>query len=218
MKKQLIILLSLSILFFSCQKDDINVTLNQSGTIDVKVIDNNNKGIEGAEVRIGYSSYSNLIFEGETNSSGVCKTGKLLQGTYICYAETSYNKVTYSDSKTVQIIAGENKAVEINPLLNSGTALITLRPYYGSINVSNLNVALMPYNDYYDISIDKIEALAHFIGKTNTNGTVQITDVPTSIDYRVLVYDNNKLYYSYNNSFYARRGETSNVYVEIYTY
>jgi len=217
MKKQLIALLSLPFLFFSCEKDDINVTLNQSGTINVKVIDNDNKGIDGAMVTISYSSYSDAAYEGKTNSSGICKTDKLLQGIYDCYAQVTYNNVPYYDSKSVQVIAGENKTVEINPISNAGTAIINVRPYYGSINVAGLNVALIPY--YQNIeSIEKIKGMAHFIGKTNSNGTVQITDIPASVEYRVYVYDDNTVYRNYNGYFYIRKGHISEFTVEIYTY
>jgi hypothetical protein len=201
------------ILLISCIKepDSLNVSINQSGTVSVKVVDANKNIFKGAQVSI-YSSTpaDQRIYFDSTDVSGECKIGKILQGQYKCYVSATNDKKTYTYSEYFQIIAGDDKTVEINPFQNIGTISIKILDYQ-SAPVANVNVALIPHPNYSneDYPFNTLIKEAHFVSKTDAEGWVRIEGVPVDKEYSVLAYfDSNK--YSYpkvNNYAYSNRFE-----------
>lgn len=211
MKKLFLFALLSVFLFSSCEKDpdEITVTINESGALNVKVIDNDKNNIENANINIYSTDYNaTLLYEGITNKDGIYSTGKLLQGNYYCYATAKKNGLTYSDSKTIQIIANETKNIEINPFSNSGSLSLTIRSYYDDSPISNVSVYLTSrkYDPWY---IEETMNLSIMRGKTDANGFIQFTDIPVdSYNYTVLAYNEATGYH--NSSYvYIYRGEGS---------
>ncbi|NDW08146.1 hypothetical protein [Dysgonomonas sp. 520] len=213
-----IILLLSSILFFSCEKDpdEITVTINQQGNLKIKVIDNDKKPVSDANVYVSYSTDYNL-YEGVSDKSGMCDVGKLLQGSYLCYATAEKNGVPYSVSEIVQIIAGSEKVLEMNPLANAGALTLYFYSYY-NINVGALNVALLPFSLGSQPSVDQIKSAAYFTGKTDKDGVVKFTEIPAERRYNVYAYtDEGLVYRVYDYSYvYAYKNTEQKYTLEVY--
>lgn len=214
MKKiNLFLILILCFVFVSCEKDEITVNLNQSGTVEVKTVGLNNEPLVDATVKIGDDNYP--LLEGKTDDKGIYKSEKLLQGHYTCYVQAVEGKVTYFDSKKVQIVTNENKKIELNPFANVGDIVVTLLDYYYSRPLNGtFNVALVPYN-IYPVSIEDIKSAAHFVLTTTSDGKVTFPKVPARITYQVFVFDSNRLYSTYYNLVYAVKGETRTSEIEV---
>ena len=123
MKKIFFAFLALSFLFVSCKEE--TVILNQSGSLTFKVVDPEGKPVADARIMLFFDDYyyDEIMFDEKTNASGLCATGKLLQGTYYCEVEVTIEGKYYYIEKMVQVIAGKDKKVELK---------------------------LIPYNNYYD--------------------------------------------------------------------
>jgi len=204
----------LCLFFASCKKDADNLTvlLNQSGTLSVKVTDNN-KGFPGAKVRI-YSANSEL-YSGSTDANGICNIGKILQGQYECYVSAKNDKKLYESIQYFQVIAGDDKTLVVNPFLNVGDIKLTIVQgyYYDDSPVPDVNVALIPHPHYANVEYnfqDLIEE-AYAIGKTNSEGVVELFNLPAAGDgynfnYSVLVYYNSDKYDYPYSSVYITKG------------
>lgn len=190
-----------SVFLFSCAKDDITVTLREDGHLTVKAVDGNNKPIQGATVSISYrapSGYIDRFSEGTTDANGYWDAGPLLQGTYYYSISAELNGVMYNDSAPFQIIAGARKNLEVNLFTSVGKVKIYTytRDYsYRTIPAAGINVLLLPYRKY--IENNSLSALinnAEFKQTTGTDGYAYFEDVPSSIDYAVVIYQNNVTY------------------------
>lgn len=222
-KLNLFIAVLLSVfLFSSCEKnpDELTITINQTGTLSVKVVDEDKKGVSNAEVAVNY--YGDKISEGLTDNDGY-HTEKLIQGFYTCYVSAVLGKATYTDSKRVQIIAGENKQIELDPSANSGKGFLKIfkggdYPDYEQIPVKNINVALVRSEDYNNLnSIDEYIAAAHFIEKTDAQGMVNILNIPANVNYRVILYnENGEMGYYGWYSVYVQRGGVFSETIQVY--
>ena len=197
-----------ALLFTACIQypDDVTVTINESGYINVKVVDNDNKAIEGAMVEIYWSS--NVILKGITDASGMYIPEKMLQGSYYCVVSYTKREIEYQERKEVQVIAGEYKTVTINPFANSGNLNIQLESPDGR-PVPELNVLILP-RDFYRTSIDECIAAAFFTGKVDSQKKISFVEIPTG-NYRAWIYDDDKkIYRTYDSDSYIQieRGKT----------
>jgi|AntRauTorckE6833_2_1112554.scaffolds.fasta_scaffold21095_3 hypothetical protein len=80
MQKLTLIFFFLAAALLSCEDNiEVNVTVNESGTIKVKS-ENAGSAIEGARVTIStaFEDQNRVIFEDSTNAFGQCDVGKLL--------------------------------------------------------------------------------------------------------------------------------------------
>ena len=170
----------------SCDKEK-NVILKQSGTLTFKVVDNEGKGIDNAKVFIGF--YDETIINDSTNASGVYKTEDLLEGVYDFSIEAKKpgGKAPYRYSRGAQVIAGENKTIEVNPFEYSSKVTITLRNGYDE-PLSSMNILICP--DMYANSLEEYKKSAYFTGKTNAQGVVLFNEVPYNY-YTVVYYSDN---------------------------
>lgn len=200
-------------LFISCAKepDSMTVFLNQSGTVSIKVVDNNKNAFKGAQVSI-YSSVpgDQRIYFDSTDVSGICNVGKILQGQYKYHVTAKKDKPVYSYSEYFQIIAGDDRILEVNPFKNTGKISIKIINSQ-MVPVGNVNIALIPHPNFSneDYIFNDLINEAHFTSKTNTDGWTQFEGIPVDREYSVLVYFDNKNY-SYpkgNNYAFANRYE-----------
>lgn len=201
------------VLFISCtmEPDNMTVFLNQSGTVSIKVVDNNKNAIKGAQVSI-YSSVpaDQRIYFDSTDVSGICNVGKIIQGQYKCYVNAKKGKPEYSNSEYFQIISGDDKILEVNPFQNVGKVSIKIINSQ-MVPVGNVNVALIPHPNFSneDYIFNELINEAHFTGITNTEGWAQFEGIPADKEYSALVYFDS-IKYSYpkvNNYAYANRYE-----------
>lgn len=218
MKKAIASLFILSLMISSCQEDELTVTINQTGHVNIKVVDNNKNPIENANVFFSYGSGAN-ISEGISDANGNY-VGKLLQGSYYCFSTVIKGNVTYiSEAKIVQAFAGESNSYEINPYSNIGNVSLTFRDYYGQTTIPGLNVALVEESVAYfeNIEIGNIAEKAQFIGKISNDKTVLFSDVPASQYYIIFIYDANKFYSSISqNSVRVYKNSTTTANITIY--
>ena len=207
--KKIFLFLVLAGFFISCEKhsDSIIVTINESGYVNVNVVDNDNKAIEGATVVI-YDG--RIIFEGVTDASGVYTPEKMLQGSYYCIVSFTKREIVYQDRKEIQVIAGETKTISINPFANSGNLNVQLESP-DELPIPELNVLIL-YRDFYRNSIDECIAEAIFKGRVDSQKKISFVEIPTGY-YVVGIYDDNKkVYRTYDTDSYIQieRGKTTN--------
>ncbi len=153
--RKLSFLLLMAVVMISCEENkDLNVNLNESGTLKIKVLDDAGKGISNAQVMVSNELGSGrVVFEDSTNSSGVCETGKLLQSEYYCRISAQMDKRVYREGEYTQVIAGEGKTIEAYPLANSGKITATVVDMAGD-PISNVNVALLPFDHEPDYTYE----------------------------------------------------------------
>jgi len=226
-KRILTFSLSISAVLFcfllaSCEKDPDNLTvlLNQSGTVSLKVTDGNQNGFQGAKVSI-YSSIpkGERIYYGSTDANGICTIGKVLQGQYGYYISAEKNNKIYQLDEYFQVIAGEDKIIEVNPFLNIGDAKIRIVKGYQEEPIADISVALIPHPRYSGVSYYFQELIeeAYAIGKTNSEGWVEFQDIPVGISYSVLSYFNSSTYYypAVNNYVYITKDWKQNYTIRV---
>ena len=201
------------LLLASCEKhpDELTVTLNQSGTVSVKVTDGN-QIIKEASVSI-YSTGESMerIYYGVTDANGMCHIGKVLQSQYGYSVSAKKDNKTYTIRGAFQVIAGEHKTITANPCSNVGNAKIKITNN-SSTPIVNINVALIPHSSYSNanFSFQALISEAYSVEKTNSEGWVEFQNMPAGQEYSVLVYYDN-LTYDYptsNNYMYISQGAT----------
>lgn len=199
MKSKLFILFALSLFFFSCQDNDLTVTLKQSGNLSVKITDNKSKALSNVKVKLysgdGSTSYS-MLDALTSGADGVVNFGELNYGSYTLVVDTpKVDGIKYLPMKTVQVISGSSKQVSINVQEYVGTLKIIFSKYsytdYSTTLYSGLNVLLVPYEDYtYSSTLDIYMQAAEFISKADATGTVNFK-IPSDRTYYVIIYDDN---------------------------
>jgi hypothetical protein len=223
MKSSIISLVLIALLFASCEKnpDNITVTLNQSGTLKVKVTDDSHNGVSKAKLSIYYRINDGFdrIFYDSTDASGILDVGKLLEGSYEYYLWVKKDNRIYNSHEYFQVIAGNEKTIEVNPFLNIGNVTVSI------VNVNNepitdVNVALIPHPKYSNVyyTFESLLKEAYFTGAVNSKGSVRIEKIPTEWEYSVLIYRSSTEYEypNYNNYVYAIREEERSFTIQAY--
>ncbi|MCF8370262.1 MAG: hypothetical protein K9H64_01485 [Bacteroidales bacterium] len=210
MKKLNYVFLFVAILLLSCEKGNENVTvlIDQSGYFNVKVVDLNQKGIEGIELKLYYEGAPGPLEVGETDASGNYDFGKLLQGYYEYEGLVEKNGMEYYIGGPIQIIAGDRKSVTSEPFLNIGELRITLVNNYQQA-LENVNVALIPHPAYSNYTFQQLLDDAYYIRSTNSEGLVNFLDVPAGDYYNYRSYSLMVYYDEFNYGF----PNSNNVYV-----
>ena len=200
----------------------MTVLLNQSGTVSVKIADDNQNGFKGAIVSI-YSSGSagGRIYFDSTDTRGICAVGKVLQGQYEYYISAKKDNKTYRLRECFQVIAGENKILDLNPFSNVGTIKVrVMNAYLETESIADVNVALIPHPNYnLNYSFQELIEEAYAIGKTNSEGWVEFQNMPVlDTDYSVLVYFDGGAYDypTYNNYVNATKNSTEKFTIKVH--
>jgi hypothetical protein len=200
----------------SCEKDPDNLTvvLNLSGTLSFKVTDNNLNRFKGAEVSIHSSDIEGgLLFRDSTDVNGMCSFGKVLQDQYKYYVVAEKDNKVYSIHESFQVIAGDDKIINVNPFSNVGDARIKILNY-NEEPIADVNVAIILHPDhssttyYFQDLIDK----AYGIGMTDSEGWVEFHDLPVD-HYNLLIYYGIDNYvYTINRDYLYMERDTKNTY------
>lgn len=148
MKNSVLSTVLIALLFVSCEKnpDNITVTLNQSGTLKVKVTDGSHNGVSKARLSVFSrinDDYGRVYYD-STDVSGNLDVGKLLEGPYEFSLWVKKDNRIYYSREYFQIIAGNEKIIEVNPFLNVGNITISLVKANNE-PLSGVNVALIPH-------------------------------------------------------------------------
>lgn len=225
--RKITLLMAISLVLFSCEKnpDNLTVVLDQSGTLNVHVKDNDN-AIDGATVAVSSSmSDSEIIYEDSTGVDGICNVGKILQGQYECYVSAKKGNKVYEERKNFQVIAGNDKSIEFNPFENAGDAMVYILDYWNEEPIEGVNVALIQGNGYRysnyidDDNFEHIIDNSVAIGKTDTEGKVEFLDLPSGMrsvmSYTVLVYHDKNNYDFYERDLYISKGAKSDFKVRV---
>ncbi len=218
--KKLSLLFIAAALFFSCNKqsDHLTVTLNQSGVLSVKVIDNNGNTFQGAKVSI-YSSIpeDERIYYDSTDVSGICDVGNVLQGQYKYFVTAEKDNKIYQISESFQLISTENKTLEINPFINVGDVSVRIVNSYYSTPVANVNVAIIPTMSYYGYgySFEDLFNEASSITQTDENGWCKFTEMPGG-RYIVMVYTDSSNYETISETIYITRDSNKEYTFRVY--
>lgn len=221
MKKYFLISATI-ILFGSCQKDEITVKLRTSGTLSVKVVDNNKQAMANEKVGLytyyssGTTTTSSLLDKIATNSNGEVNFGELAEGSYTLVVDTpKVNGVKYLPIKPIQVLSNINKSVTINVQEYTGTIKINLTNSNNN-PLANYNVILIPSEKYNSSdNVNTCISKAEFRSTSNSAGQATF-QVPSSRDFVIMVYDNAKT--NVDRSHYASvsKDETNTVSVQTY--
>lgn len=210
--KQLLIL-TLALISVSCEKElnDITVTINRSGALEIKVVDNDKQPVKGAEFQIYSNSTGYTVEDGVTDNSGQYKSGKLLQGSYYCNVSAVIENKKYQDNIAFQIMAGETRNIEINACLNVGNGIIELSEAKGH-QLPSLNISISPpipelsYGVGYGIfPLDDYIKSAYFTGKTDADNKLVFPDIPVG-QYVISIYSDKGpgRYFVFKNIYVSR--------------
>lgn len=214
--KKLFLFLGMLLMMVSCDKDNCDcdpstptVSLT-SANVSIKIIDNQQQSFEGGNVRL-YSSIPSdeMIYNGLTDASGLCNIGKVIEGQYNYWVSAQQENRIYMNSEFFQVIAGNDKVIEVNPFSNVGSVAVRVLGLQ-SEPISNINVALIPHPNYSneEYYFDDLLSEAYFIGLTNQEGIAEFSDVPAggrySMVYSIMCFYNMDqwTYPVVNNSFY----------------
>lgn len=221
--KKLAFLFFALIALVACEEDnDVTVTINESGDLKVNVFDLSEEGFAGATIQVNRYNGDNYytVFTDSTKSNGECVFNDVLQDEYRVYVlATDEQDRVYGESQLIQVIAGKEKTLEMNPFMLSGEVSLQFmdneeNPYI------NLNVALLPYNYYQgeDNTHEEFLEDAYYTGSTNTQGEVTFNNVPYrglnyAYQYTVYVYTDESQARYFSNDFYVNpRGTYSKTY------
>jgi len=212
MRNSFLLTVLIALLFVSCEKnpDNITVTLNQSGTLKVKVTDDSHNAVSKAYLSIfsrindGYTR----IYNDSTDASGNLDVGKLLEGTYEYYVWVKKTNRVYSSHEYFQVIAGDKKLIEVNPFLNVGNVTVSI-VNINNVPLTGVNVALIPHPRFSNVNYtyENLMAEAYFTGAVDSKGLIRIEKIPTGQEYSILIYrtSNDFEYPNYNNTVYVMR-------------
>lgn len=211
----LIILTVFSVfLLSSCEKsDDHTIVINNAGNLTIKVLDENNQLCTDADVRV-YSEGGKL-YEDTTNITGIFNVGKLLYGEYSYSISAKKENRSYGDNRFFQIVAGDDKVIQINPFDIVSKVKITIVNYMTGQSVPGISVGIMPYGySSTNLAFEDYVKLCYFIKVTDSNGQVLFDGVPAGSiygrSYTSLVYTDETHWESSGSIFNVFTGETRN--------
>lgn len=198
----------------SCEKnDDYKIVINNSGNLTIKVLDENNQPCTGATVRI-YGEGGKL-YEDTTNTTGIFNIGKLLYGEYSYSISAKKENRKYSESRIFQIVAGDDKVIQINPYSLVSKVKITVVNYWTGQPMPDISLGLMPYESLgqgTSFSFEDYVKLCYYIKVTDSNGQVLFDEVPVgsiySRPYTALIFTDETHWQTSGNSLNVYNGET----------
>jgi hypothetical protein len=206
--KILAIALALLLVFNSCEKTDMTVTLKQSGTLKVQLKNSSDEPIKDQKVKLYTSSSSSSAFDIKTtDDDGTVNFGELIQNTYLVVAnDVKVGNVKYNISKPVQVISDVSDVIVLNPEDFTGKITLTVK-MENNLPVQRVNVALIEFEDYNDtLTYDQILSKAAVTAKTDNAGVAIFEKVPSNYEFMPFVY--------YADTAYDWATNSSTIYVD----
>lgn len=177
----------LGLLFSSCMKDNIDVTLTEVNDGNLKLSVTSKDGAPIVEQKVTLNSYSGIIEEKNTNSSGVVEFKDILMGSYqIVLEDVVENNKEYLVVQTVQVVNGTTKEYDIVPSEYSGSIELTV--YDANYNIiEGLNLAVIKYEGRLDENFDVLLENTMASAKSDEDGKVVIDNLPLGM-YSIFAY------------------------------
>ncbi|MBS2099170.1 hypothetical protein [Carboxylicivirga linearis] len=200
-----------TLFFVSCDNsiDDINVVIEETGSLEYSIIDPLGEPIDSAKLYLIDSelfSYGISFGPSEdyaiktvyTDKNGKAEFGKINSGLYLVYCEiTTKDNEDYTIFNFVQVVIGEveTRTVDLSKYVGSLDleiyAFDDFNDYYAA---DTLNIALIPVDDYSSYySFEQYMNNAIPIGKTDSDGSISASQIPLG-QYFVLGYYNSNRY------------------------
>jgi len=214
MKKLTSLFVMISLLFlYSCEKnDDITVSINESGSLEMKIVDNEKNPIENAEVQLYDLETKAILLEETTDGTGIIKMDKILQGSYSSFIKVKKEGKIYTLQSYFQIFTNDHKAVEYNPFANSGKVKISVTSSIPVQDFTKYMVALVPYEYPYS-DVEFIKRYAYYLSPLGSEGGVDFDGVPADKQYRVVIYKEN---FIYGESLFVKTKDEQDISVTLY--
>jgi len=202
MKKQLFFLACAVAFFSSCKKDDLNININNAGTLKVKTVDTAGEVLPNTNFFV--NNWGDELLNDSTDEKGTYNVGDLLEGTYNVGAIYEKDNLVYTDNIVTQVISNKGKEVVLDPLSNITEAKLTFTTEvynedkfeYEYVPISNTEVIVLTSkvdDKYWDLdsedrTISWLKGMAKLTGKTNNDGVVTISGIPFQKDNGLLYY------------------------------
>lgn len=213
----------LGLFFFFCScavnlDDEITVTRNRSGELNIRVVDSESNPLQSSEISI--LEHSLVLQSGTTDASGYYHGGKLLEGFYSYGIVAKKGKVTYFTDGTFTIVAKNGDVIELNALENTGTfdiAVVDKETSEPIFNPENYGMALVQLSDIDNFSsVEKLKENAHFIADLGNNGKVLIKEIPSGMGYAFYLFHKHKDEYVRFLIYNVFKGKTREIVLQKY--
>lgn len=206
---------TLAFILPSCEKnDDHTIVFNNSGSLTVKVLDENNQPCNDASLTV-YGG-GQMLFQDTTNTTGVFNVGKLLYGEYGYSVTAKKENRTYSDNRMFQIVAGDDKVIQINPYSYVSKVKINVIDYWTGQPVQDISIGLLPTGSFSQgtsYSFEDYIKLCYFIEVTDSNGQVIFNEVPVGSiygrSYIAFIFTDESHWETSGNTMYVYKDETN---------
>jgi hypothetical protein len=182
MKTQLFFGFLVTILFFSCTKEDLTVTLIQNGGLAIALVDDSSAPIPNGKITL--RDYNGELDQQYTDENGNVDFGKLNISTYQVSVEVTYSELEYSFIKPIQVSSGVNKNVTININDFEGVLNVKIRDQNSGdlITISGLQIDLVPESDeLFQTTTDQEVIDLSVMNKNNSSGEVLFENVPSNV-------------------------------------
>lgn len=172
----------------SCEKDDNNNDNDgpdlpdDSGKVTVKVVDNAGNPVEDAAVEIAPADTNQILFSDSTGEAGKADAGIFLKGQYRCGVIAGIGRPVYEMDKYFQVIPGQEKTIEVNPVENSGKITFTVLFIDDDSPAEGINLALIPHfhDSQQEYTYEGLTEEAYFIKTADENGEITMNHVPVT--------------------------------------
>jgi hypothetical protein len=205
-KSNLILSLCLgALLFAGCNKKELDITMNEvvSGDLKITVQNDAGTGISGLAVKL-YDINTNGTLEIQTSdANGNVTFNNILYGGYeVTIEKIALNGMEYNVYQPVQVINGTTKEYTITPSEYSGTATITVRDGLSGDPIEGINVGIFNTDDFVGPDFQDISDILLKTGVTNVAEKITFENLPYNM-YGVIVYNDDIDYEFSSNLFYV---------------
>jgi len=127
MKKLLFLTLVALTALGACKKEDVEINYSNSGELSVQLLDVNKAPIVNATLLLTPDETGALDIDVQSDENGICYFGQLPQDSYVISGHDIMDAgLNYSFAKEVQVIASENKQINLVPSDYSATVNLYL--------------------------------------------------------------------------------------------
>lgn len=186
MKKIVYFLIVMSMIMIGCGEDNdkLVVTVDESGSLTVKVLNDNDELVENANVKVCLQEYSSIaLFSGNTDLNGYCVFDPILKGNYWVSADVESDDNVYMTAGIVQVVADFDQEMILRPFDNVGKVKVKIIQG-DQTPIVNMNVAFISRPHYSNIEYTHEMLLSESVDiqKTDSYGWVVFERLPLGIN------------------------------------
>lgn len=185
----------MGLLLSSCMKDNIDVTLTEVNDGNIRLSVASKNGAPVVDQKVILNSYSGIIEEKNTNSSGVVEFKDVLMGSYqVVMEDVVEDNKEYLIIQSVQVVNGITKEYDIIPSEYSGSLELTILDIdYNPIE--GITLGVIKYESRLEEDFDVLLENTMASTVSDTDGKIVIENLPLG-----------------TYSIFAYRGETDFIY------